>query len=190
MRSRCLCQPRSERGAGRFEARKRAKDEGFAQADRASATDPTESLRLRSTPSSLAGIVASRRAAIPGLATLNEADARIAALLPIATQLDLPRTLKMGDDQAAVATTRDQPRRPHDASPGPFHAKLPRRRRPRPFRELGASRGEAAAGRVQRIRRQIHCPVALSPSRTTTRPPAMAGWHQVLPQACTRDTSR
>ncbi|MEI6342544.1 MAG: hypothetical protein WCR07_11330 [Verrucomicrobiota bacterium] len=41
------------------------------------------------------------------IATLDEADARIAALLPIATQLDLPRTLKMGDYQAAVATTRD-----------------------------------------------------------------------------------
>ena len=41
------------------------------------------------------------------IATLDEAEARIAALLPIATQLDLPRTLKMGDYQAAVATTRD-----------------------------------------------------------------------------------
>ncbi len=41
------------------------------------------------------------------LATLDEADARIAALLPIATQLDLPRTLKLDDYQAAIATTRD-----------------------------------------------------------------------------------
>ena len=41
------------------------------------------------------------------MATLDEADARIAALLPIATQRHLPRTLKLDDYQAAVATTRD-----------------------------------------------------------------------------------
>ena len=41
------------------------------------------------------------------LATLDEADARVAVLLPMASQLDLPRTLKLGDYQSAVATTRD-----------------------------------------------------------------------------------
>ena len=50
LRSRFLRRPRSERGVYRTRDTQRVNDEGLTQEDRASATDPTESSRLRALP--------------------------------------------------------------------------------------------------------------------------------------------